>query len=231
MQTNGLHRDLPSTPERDRTAERERSRLRRLDMTGTEERRNSRSRSGTPTRSGTPVSQPVFQPSVGFNEGHRHPPAHIPDHPPYGDDPSRVNPAAEGRRFISLNDDDDDDDDEMSQIQMPAGRNTAPMPILNVGGGAGPLSQEGQLFEWQLRPPPALPGPPPVPQPNPPPASQPNSPAPPQNLPLAQPPARRVAGARRNQRNPARQEHPQFPDKIWRTKGRHWVLKTVFDDL
>ncbi|KIM91747.1 hypothetical protein PILCRDRAFT_854 [Piloderma croceum F 1598] len=188
------------------------------------------SHSGTPTRSGTPVSQPVFQPSVGFNEGHRHLPAPLPDHPPYGDDPFRVNPAAEGHCFISLN-----DDDEMSQMQMPAGRNAALMSILNVQGGAGPLSQEGQLFEWQLGPPPALPGPPvpqpnppPVPQPSPPPASQPNSPAPSQNLPLDQPPPWRVAGA---QQNPARQEHPQFSDRIWCTKGRHWVLKTVFGNL
>jgi hypothetical protein len=214
-------------------------------MTGTDERRNSRSRSGTPTRGGTPIPQPVFQPSVGFNEGHRDPPAPIPHHPPYGDDPFGANPAVEERHFISLNDDDDDD---MSQIQMPAGRNAAPLPIPNVRGGVGPLSQEGQLFEWQLGPPPALPGPPPVPQPNPAPAPQPNPPpvpqpnpppapqpnplpAPSQNLPLAQPPARRVAGARRIQRNPARQEHPQYPDKIWCTKGRHWVLKTVFGNL
>ena len=200
MQINGLHRDLPSTPECDRTAERERSRLRRLDMTGTDECRNSCSRSGTPAWGGTPVSQPLFQPSVGFNEGHRHPPAPIPGHPPYGDDPFRADPAAERRHFISLN-----DDDEMSQIWMPVDRNAALMPILNVQGGAGPLSQEGQLFEWQLGPPPALPrppqpSPPPVLQPSPPPASQPNSPpVPSQNMPLAQLPARRVAGARQNQ--------------------------------
>ena len=118
MQINGLHRDLPSTPEHDRTAEHECSRLRRFDMTDTDEHCNSRSRSGTPARGGTPVSQPLFQPSVGFNEGHRHPPAPIPGQPPYGDDPFRADPAAERRHFISLN-----DDDEMSQIQMPVNRN------------------------------------------------------------------------------------------------------------
>jgi hypothetical protein len=57
---NDLCRDLPSTPERVRTAECERSRLRCLDMTGTDEHCNSRSRSGTPTRGGTPVPQPMF---------------------------------------------------------------------------------------------------------------------------------------------------------------------------
>jgi hypothetical protein len=170
-------------------------------MTGTDERHNSRSHSGTPTWGGTPVPQPVFQPAVGFNEGHRHPPEPILNHPPYGGDPFRANPAAEARHFINLN-----DDDEMSQIQIPAARNAAPQPILNVQGGAGPLSQEGQLFEWQLGPPPALPGPPPVPPPNPPPAPQPNFPpvpqpnhppapqpnslpVPSQNIPLVQPPA------------------------------------------
>jgi hypothetical protein len=75
---------------------------------------------------------------------------------------------------------------------MPAGRSAAPLPIPNVWGGVGPLSQESQLFEWQLGPPPALPGPPPVPQPNPapdpqpnpPPVPQPNSPPAPQPNPL-----------------------------------------------
>ena len=73
--SNDLCRDLPSTPERDRTAERERSQLCRLDMTGTDERRNSCSRSGTPTRGGAPVPQPMFQPAVGIDGGHRHLPA------------------------------------------------------------------------------------------------------------------------------------------------------------
>jgi hypothetical protein len=168
--SNDLCRDLPSTPERDRTAERERSRLRRLDMTGTDERRNSRSRSGTPTRGGTPVPQPMFQPAVGINEGHRHLPAPIPNPPPYGDDPFRVNAPIEAHRVVNLNDDDDD----MPQMQMPAGWNP-------VQGGAGPLSQEGQQLEWQL--------PPAVPNPDPPPVLQ---------NPLAQPPVQRVGGARQN---------------------------------
>src|ERR1700732_773949 len=67
------------------------------------------------------------------------------------------------------------------------------------------------------------PDPPPVPQPIPPPVLQQNT--------LAQPPAQIVAGARQNCQNAARQEHPQFPDKIWCTKGKHWVLKTVFGNL
>ena len=63
-----LHRASPPvTPERDRMAERERSRLRCLDMTGTDERRNSRSRSGTPSRGDNFVPQPVF---------HSHPVGH-----------------------------------------------------------------------------------------------------------------------------------------------------------
>ena len=46
-------------------AERECSCLRRLDMTGTDERRSSRSRSGTPLRGDNLVPQPVFQPHPG----------------------------------------------------------------------------------------------------------------------------------------------------------------------
>ena len=145
--------------------------------------------------------------------------------PPYRDDPFRVNAPAEARRVINLNDDDD-------MPRMPIGRNPA-------WGGAGPLSQEGQQFEWQLPPafpnpdPPPIPqpDPPPIPQPDPPPVPQPDPPPVLQPNPLAQPPAQRVAGARQNRRNPARQEHPQFPNKIWCTKGKHWVLKTVFGNL
>jgi len=161
-----LCRDLPSTPEHDQTAEREHSQLRLLDMTGPDERHNSRSHSGTPTRGGIPVPQPMFQPAVGINGGHRHLPAPIPNPPPYGDDPFRVNAPTEARRVVNLNDDDD-----MPQMRMPAGWNP-------VQGGAGPLSQEGRQFEWQL--------PPVVPNPDPPPVLQPN--------PLAQPPVQRVAG-------------------------------------
>jgi hypothetical protein len=114
-------------------------------MTGTDERHNSCSRSGTPTQGGTPVPQPVFQPAVGFNEGHRHPPEPILNHPPYGGDPFRANPAAEARHFINLN-----DDDEMSQIQIPAARNAAPQPILNIQGGAGPLLRVPNLLGNRL---------------------------------------------------------------------------------
>ena len=147
-------------------------------MTGTDEHRNSRSRSGTPTRGGTPVPQPMFQPAVGINGGHGHLPAPIQNPPPYGDDPFRVNAPTEARRVVNLNDDDD-----MPQMRMPVGWNP-------VQGGAGPLSQEGRQFEWQLPPAVPNPDPPPVPQPNPPPVLQPN--------PLAQPPVQRVAGVQQN---------------------------------
>ncbi|KIM91795.1 hypothetical protein PILCRDRAFT_906 [Piloderma croceum F 1598] len=199
-------KDLPSTPERDWTAERECSRLRRLDMTGTDERRNSRSRSGTPTRGGTPVPQPLFQPAANINVGHGHLPAPILDPPTYGD-PFRVNAPAEARYVVNLNDDD------MPQMWMP--------------------------FEWQLPPAVPNPDPPPIPQPDPqpdpppdpPPVLPPDPPPVLQPNPLAQPPAQRVAGARQNRRNLAHQEHPRFPDKMWCTKGKHWVLKTVFGNL
>jgi hypothetical protein len=181
---NYLCRDLPSTPEHVRTAERERSRLRRLDMTGTDEHRNSRSRSGTPTPGGTPVPRPMFQPSVVIDGGHRHLLAPIPNTPLYGDDPFRMNAPTEAQHVVNLNDDDD-----MPQMRMPAGWNT-------VQGGAGPLSQEGQQFEWEL--PPAIPNPdsPPVLQPSPLPVPQPNPQPVLQQNPLAQPPAQIVAGAR-----------------------------------
>ena len=48
----------PSTPERDRTSERARSHIERLNMTSTDEHRNH-SRSRTPIQ-GAPVPQPVF---------------------------------------------------------------------------------------------------------------------------------------------------------------------------
>jgi hypothetical protein len=62
MVTSQIFRNVsgnePSTPERDRASERSRSRIERLNMTSTDERR-SRSRSGTPPQ-GAPVPQPVF---------------------------------------------------------------------------------------------------------------------------------------------------------------------------
>ena len=117
-------RDPPSTPERDRTIECERSRLRRLDMTGTDERCNSRSRSGTPSRSADPVPQPVFQLPAGFGAGHRDAPA--PNLPPsQGDDPFQMDVAAEHHRVINLNND-------MHQMQMPAGGDAQPLLIPNV---------------------------------------------------------------------------------------------------
>ena len=54
------------TPERDRMAEQERSRLQRhLDMTGTDERHSSHSCSGTPSWGDNFVPQPVFQSRPG----------------------------------------------------------------------------------------------------------------------------------------------------------------------
>ena len=103
-----------------------------------------------------------------------------------------MNAPTEAQRVVNLNDDDDD----MPRMWIPAGWNT-------VQGGAGPLSQEGQQFEWQL--PPAIPNPdsppvlqpslPPVLQPSPLPVPQPNPPPVLQQNPSAQPSAQIVAGA------------------------------------
>jgi len=101
-------------------------------MTGTDERHNSCSRSGTPTQ-GAPLFLSLIPACCGFNESQASTWTYT-ESPPYGGDPFRANPAAEARHFINLN-----DDDEMSQIQIPAARNAAPQPILNVQGGAGPL--------------------------------------------------------------------------------------------
>jgi hypothetical protein len=48
-------------------------------MTGTDEHCNSHSHSGTPTWGGTPVPQPMFQPAVGIDGGHKHLPTPIPN--------------------------------------------------------------------------------------------------------------------------------------------------------
>jgi hypothetical protein len=88
--------------------------------------------------------------------GHKHFPTPIPNPPHYRDDTFRMNAPSEACHVANLN-----DDDNMPQMQMPAGWNT-------VQGDAGPLSQEGQQFEWQL--------PPAIPNPDPPPVLQPNLP-------------------------------------------------------
>lgn len=85
------------TPEHDRMVEHECSRLQHLDMTGTDERRNSCSCSGTPSRHDNVVPQPDFQSGLG---SHSHgdtlqdpgplpklPQMHLPE---IGDDPFRV---------------------------------------------------------------------------------------------------------------------------------------------
>ena len=90
----------------------------------------------------------------------------------------------------------------------------------------GPLSQEGRNFQWQL----------PDGMPNQPPADiqQPIVIQPP--VPI-QPPAQVVAGVRcaaRNQNiinHTAHQVHPRFSDKLWCTKGKHWVGTAVFGTL
>jgi len=145
-------------------AERERSRLRRLDMTGTDERRNSRSRSGTPTREDDIVPQPVFQPRADSHShngspqgldsqpalqipaGFVHPQPMHADPPPFmGVDPFRIYVPAQEPGAINLNDD-------MPQVQN---------ALSQVMNRQGPLSQEGRHFQWQL--PPGLPLPPPAP--------------------------------------------------------------------
>ena len=68
MVTSQMFRNVsgnePSTPERDRMSERERSRIENLNMTSTDDRRSrNRNRSGTPPQ-GAPVPQPVLQTSI-----------------------------------------------------------------------------------------------------------------------------------------------------------------------
>jgi hypothetical protein len=81
-----------TTPERDRTAEREHSRLHHLDMTSTDECRNSHGCSCTPTQGNDPVPQPIFVSSAG---GFVPPLAQAGLQPPNGEDPFRMNVAAE----------------------------------------------------------------------------------------------------------------------------------------
>ena len=69
------------TPERDCMAEREHSRLRCLDMTGTDEHCNSRSRSGTPSQNDNLVPHPVFQSHPGI-PSHSGTPQALPTFPP-----------------------------------------------------------------------------------------------------------------------------------------------------
>ena len=215
------------TPERDRMVEREHSRLQRLDMTGTDECRNSRSRSGTPSRHDNVVPQPDFQSGLS---SHSHgdtpqdpgplprlPQMHLPE---IGDDPFRVYIPAQHAGIINLNDDGD-----VPQIQ------NAPQQGANM---PGPLSQEGRQFQWQI--PPYLPSQPPVPT------------QPPMPIPLQQPvpiqppipipsPAQIVGGVRHALANrqyvghAARQQHPRWSNKLWCTKGRHWVESAVFGRL
>src|ERR1700683_4090660 len=118
------------------------------------------------------------------------PPAQAGLLPPNGEDPFRMNVAAEQQHVINL-------DDDIPPMQMPVGQNAPHLAMPNVQGVAGPLSQEGVQMQWQF----------------------------------SQLPAQVVAGACRNVGHAAHQTHPQFPDKIWCTKGRHWVLITVFGPL
>jgi len=199
-------------------AERERSRLRRLDMTGTDERRNSRSRSGTPSRGDNFVPQPVFQslPGSRSHSGTPQDPPVLPLAPPtgllYAQQMQGVQPAVMGDPFriyapehpgiLNLNDD------------MP-GMQNAPQWVANV---QGPLSQEGRHFQWQL---PVAPIHPPIP-------SQPFNPPVP-----SQAPAQIVGGARHASanRHTARQPHPRYPTRLWCTKSRHWVESAIFGRL
>lgn len=199
------------TPERDRRAERERSRLRRLNMTGTDERR-SRSRSGTPSRGDNLVPQPVFLSHPG-SQSHSGTgtPQILPVLPlavmPVDDDPFRIY-MPDHPEFINLNDDD--------------------MDVMQNLNASGPLSQEGIHLEWQL---PIPPIPPPIPSQPLPPIQPPVPSQPPIQLPQAvpsQPPAQIVAGVRRRA---ARFPHPRYPSKLWCTTGTHWVESAVFGRL
>ena len=117
------------------------------------------------------------------------------------------------------------DDDDVPQIQ------NAPQQGANM---PGPLSQEGRQFQRQI--PPDLPSQPPVPT------------QPPMPIPLQQPvpiqppipipsPVQIVGGVRHALANrkyvghAARQQHPRWPNKLWCTKGRHWVESAVFGRL
>ena len=193
-------------------AERERSRLQCLDMTGTDERRSNCSHSGTPSRGDLFIPQPVFQSHPGSHSCSGTP-QDLPVLPPptallyapqmqgvqppvMGDDPFRIyNPDHPG--IFNLNDD-------MQEMQI------APQWVPNM---QGPLSQEGRHFQWQL---PVVPIQLPIP----------NQPS--------QPPAQVVAGVRHaaaNQHHAACDPHPQYPTKLWCTKGRHWVESAVFGRL
>ena len=154
-----FQRDSPLvTPEHDWMAERERSRLRRLEMTGTDECCSICSRSGTPW--GDNVAQPVFLSQPGSPGATPHdlpvlsPRTALVDdpqmqrvEPPYvDDDPFRIyihhHPG-----IIGLNDD------------MPEMQNAPPW-VANI---PGPLSQEGRNFQWQI---PIAPIQPPIPGPS-----------------------------------------------------------------
>ena len=64
-------------------------------MTGTNKCRNSCSCSGTPTQGDNPVPQPDFVGQAGFGRGFMPPPAQAGLPPPNGEDPFRMNVAAE----------------------------------------------------------------------------------------------------------------------------------------
>lgn len=81
----------------------------------------------------------------------------------------------------------------------------------------GPLSQEGRVLQWQL-------------------SQVANQQVASVMGQVAIQPARVVAGARHRNNAPhivgqaSRDVHPNFPDKIWCTKGRHWVAINNFGD-
>jgi phospholipase C len=179
------------TPEHDQTAERKRSRLRRLDMTETDERRNSHSRSGTPDRGDNFIPQPVFLPHPGSHScsgavqdlGSQpvlSPPTafvYAPQmqgvqSPVMGDDSFRI---YQHSGIINLNDD------------MPEKWN-APQQDANIQRAASQEGRHPQLSPSFIQP----------------------------HVP-AQSPARVVAGAR----HVARQPHYQYSTKLWCSKGRH----------
>ena len=112
-------------------------------MTGTDEHQNSCSHSGTPTWGDDPIPQPDFVGQAGRGRGFMPPPAQAGLLPPNGEDPFRMNVAAEQQHVINL-------DDDIPPMQMPADQNAPPLAMPNVRGVAGPLSQEGVQMQWQL---------------------------------------------------------------------------------
>ena len=162
------------------------------------------SRPGSPSHSGIPSPGPApeFPAPAGFVYAPQMQGMQQP--PTAGEDPFRVYVPAQHQGIINLND------------EVPLMQNALQQGVNMLC----PLSQEGRHFWWQI--PPALPG-------------QPLSPIQPPIPPVPiQPPAQIVAGVRHaavSIGHTACQVHPQFENKLWCTKGRHWVESAIFGRL